>query len=47
MLEARLGVRKGCGDWWLETEAIDVEQEVDEACEEVGLADREDMMIRW
>jgi hypothetical protein len=47
MLEARLGVRKGCGDWWLETEAIDVEQEVDVACEEVGLADREDMMIRW
>jgi hypothetical protein len=46
MLDARLGVRKGCDDWWLETEAIDVEQEVDEACEEDGLVDREDMLIR-
>jgi hypothetical protein len=48
ILKARAAVKKGCcgGDWSeMETEAIDVEQEVDEVCEEIELADLADILV--
>lgn len=44
IVDARPGVRKGCGDLWVATDVIVGEVEPDEVRERVDREDREDML---